>query len=385
MVASRPLGRLLPTVLALLAGGGACLSAAPTLHAADWTRFRGENGSGVSADAAALPAEFSDSKNLAWSVDLPGAGKSSPIVVGNKVIVTAWTGTGPEDLMRHVIAFDRKTGQQLWKKDVAPVVPDEQFRGMFAENGYASHTPATDGKNVYCFFGVSGVVAYDLDGNQLWGPVSVGTDFNERDWGSASSPILYKDLLIVTAGAESRSMVALNKQTGQEVWKQPADQLGNIWSTPALMERGDGSSDIVIGVSGEIWGINPENGKLRWNAVGGQGEGARISVIVDGGLAIMLGERDTNALAVSGGGQGDVTETNIVWSKNHRGNIGTPVCADGLVYWVANGTVNCIDAKTGEEVYQERLEAPSAPADPAVTPAAAQVPAEGGGEQAPAG
>ena len=94
-------------------------------HASDWTRFRGENGAGVSADSAPIPAEWSDDKNLAWSIDLPGDGKSCPIIVGDRVILTAWTGTGPDDLMRHVLCYDRKTGKELWKKDVPPVVPDE--------------------------------------------------------------------------------------------------------------------------------------------------------------------------------------------------------------------------------------------------------------------
>ncbi len=355
-----------------------CLSAlvltAPA-QAANWTRFRGENGSGVSADSAPLPAQWSDDKNVAWSVDLPGDGKSCPIIVGDKVILTAWTGTGPDDLMRHVLCYDRRTGKELWKKDVPPTVPDEQFRGMFQQNGYASHTPVTDGERIYCFFGVTGVIAYDMDGNVVWGPKSVGTEFNDRDWGSASSPILDKDLVIITAGAESKSMIALDKATGDERWKQPADALGGVWGTPVLMDGAGGQQDVVVGIGGEVWGVNPDNGKLRWYALAGEGEGARISAIVDGGLAIMLAERGGNAIAVRGGGKGDVTGTHIEWSKNYRGNIGTPVCQDGLIYWVGNGALNCVDARTGEQVYQERLQGPPAPEGQA----AAAPPAEGPG------
>ena len=246
------LARRVPFFLSCIALLVAAATVMLSARAANWTRFRGENGSGVSTDSGPLPAEFSDTKNLKWSVDLPGAGKSCPIIVGDKVIVTAWTGTGPEDLMRHVLCYDRNTGSELWKKEVPPAAPDEAFRGMFTENGYASHTPVSDGERIYCFFGVTGVIAYDMDGNVVWGPTSVGTEFNERDWGTASSPILYKDMVIVTAGAESRAMVALNKDTGAEVWRQPADALGNVWSTPVLMERADGEQDIVIGVGGEI-------------------------------------------------------------------------------------------------------------------------------------
>jgi outer membrane protein assembly factor BamB len=354
-----------------LALGLLVAATALAVNAANWTRFRGENGAGVSADAGSIPAEWGDDKNLAWSVDLPGDGKSCPIIVGERVILTAWTGTGPDDLMRHVLCYNRNTGDQMWAKEVPPVVPDEPYENMFQQNGYASHTPATDGERIYCFFGVSGVYAFDMDGNPVWGPVSVGTDFQDQEWGSSSSPILYKDLVIITAGAESKSMVALDKATGEERWRQPADTLGGVWGTPVVMDGADGQQDIVVSVGGEIWGINPDNGKLRWYAGADAGSGARVSVIVDGGLAFMLNEARGGggaAIAVQGGGKGDVTDTNIVWTENYRGNIGTPVVADGLIYWAANGELNCADARTGEQVYQERLQPPGA------------APAEGEGE-----
>jgi outer membrane protein assembly factor BamB len=340
-----------------LAAVAACATLVAATHAANWTRFRGENGSGVSTDGP-LPAEWGDDKNLAWSIELPGDGKSCPIILGDKVFLTAWSGTGPGDLVRHVLCYDRKTGDEIWRKDVKPVNPDEEYRGMFQQNGYASHTPVTDGERLYVFFGVSGVTAYDLDGNVVWGPVNVGTDFNDRDWGSASSPILTDKLVIITAGAESKAMIALDKTDGHEVWNQPAEALGGIWGTPVLMDGADGTQDIVIGVGGEVWGVNPDNGKLRWHAVAGEGDGARMSVIADGGLAIMLAERGGNAIAVPGGGKGDVTDK-IAWGKNLRGTIGTPVAHEGLIYWIANNQLNCVDAKTGDEVYAERLQPPA--------------------------
>jgi outer membrane protein assembly factor BamB len=332
-------------------------------YAANWTRFRGENGSGVSPDAGAIPAEWGDDKNLAWSIDLPGDGKSCPVIVGDRVILTAWTGTGPEDLVRHVLCYNRRTGEEMWRRDVPPAVPDEAYRGMFQQNGYASHTPVTDGERIYCFFGVSGVYAFDMDGKPLWGPVSVGTEFNDQNWGSASSPILHKNLLIITAGAESRAMVALDKNDGHEVWKQPAEALGSNWGTPILMDRDDGEQDIVMAIAGEMWGINPANGKLRWYAVVGQGRGQRLSAVADGDLAIMIGEQGGAAAAVRSGGKDDVTDTHVVWRKNYSGNIGTPVAHDGLVYWISNGQLNCIDAKTGDVVYQQRLQSNGAAPD----------------------
>ena len=115
-----------------------------TATAGDWARFRGPNGSGVSADEAAIPAEWSDSKNLQWKAELPGPGSSSPIVVGDRVFVTSWSGyadnSGDEgsldSLQRHLVCIDRKTGRQLWMSTVDAKLPEETYRGMFAENGY---------------------------------------------------------------------------------------------------------------------------------------------------------------------------------------------------------------------------------------------------------
>ena len=103
------------------------------------------------------------------------------------------------------------------------------------EHGYASHTPVTDGKAVYAFLGKSGVYAFDLDGKKLWN-VSVGTDSDDRRWGSASSPVLYKNLLIVPAIAESGALIAFDKKSGKEIWKQETDALRGSWSTPLIVK-----------------------------------------------------------------------------------------------------------------------------------------------------
>ena len=190
--------------------------------AGDWARFRGTNGSGINTDDKPLPLEWGDTKNLAWKVDLPGPGHSCPIVVGERVFVTCWSGYGvsreePGDqsqLKRHLLCIDRTSGKVLWDKSVPAVLPEDTYRGMFAEHGYASHTPVSDGKLVYAFFGKSGVFAFDMDGNERWHKL-VGSDTDRRGWGTASSLILYKDLLIVTAAIESRTIFAFNKNTGE--------------------------------------------------------------------------------------------------------------------------------------------------------------------------
>jgi outer membrane protein assembly factor BamB len=337
--------------------------------AEDWARFRGPNGSGVSAGSQSTPTKWSNDENLLWKAELPGPGLSSPIVVGNKVLLTCWSGYGLDarnagqqaDLRRHLICFERTTGKELWNQTIEPYLPEDEFRGMFAENGYASHTPVSDGRNVYAFFGKSGALAFDLDGNKLW-QKSLGTGSGDRGWGTSSSPILYKNLVIFPATAESESLVALNRETGEEVWRAQAEGFASTWGTPVLADAGQGEQDLVIAVPFEIWGFNPETGKLRWYCDGVQTDSLCSSVIANHGVlyAIEAGPRGGGAVAVKAGGRGeqgavDVTDSHVLWTNSDRSRIGTPVYHEGKLYWVNSKIANCADAQTGERIYQERL------------------------------
>ena len=347
-------------------------------QAADWPRFRGVNGSGVSVDSGVLPAEWSETENLKWSVPLPGPGKSSPIVVGDRVIVTAWSGENPpDDLRRHLLCFDRKTGKELWNKTIEPLTPDEPFRGMFTENGYASHTPVSDGERIFAFFGLDGVRAYDMEGNELWRTV-VGAGTDPSGWGTASSPILTDELVIVPATSEDASLVGLNKKTGEEVWRREAALLEGVWGTPLLIDGADGAEELVIATPAEIWGLAPATGKLRWYAVGPESRSISSSAVADKGIVYMVGGRDSGTMAVRAGGEGDVTESHVAWNNNYRGGIGTPLCYDGLLYSFNNGVATCFDAATGERIYQERLKPPAEKTENvAATEAQANGPAAG--------
>lgn len=348
--------------------------------AADWPRFRGPNGSGVSPDDAPTPTKWTDKENLKWSIDLPGPGSSCPIVVGDKVFVTCWSGYGlsrevPGDqsqLKRHLVCVNRADGKILWDEVVDPYLPEDNYGGMFAEHGYTSHTPVSDGEKVFAFFGKTGVVAFDMDGKKVW-QTSVGTDSDPRDWGSASSPILYENLVIVPANAESHALVALDKETGKEVWKQEAEGFEGTWGSPILVKTEDGEQEIVMAVPGEIWAFKPDTGKLAWYAIVGDGDACSTSVIPGEGVAYLVGGRDGGTSAVKAGGSGDVTEENILWTSNAKGGIGTPVLHDGKIYSISRDVVTCLDATSGDELFKQRLEAPPEPE------AAEEKPAEGEG------
>ena len=330
---------------------------------ADWLRFRGPNGTGVSPDSAETPTEWSPDKNIAWKAELPGPGVSSPIVVGDKVFVTCYTGYGlqredPGDinnLKRHLLCFDRNSGKEVWRETVDAVQPEDPYSGIgVTAHGYASHTPASDGQHVYAFFGKSGVIAYDLDGNEKW-KASVGTDSDSKQWGSSSSPIVHNDHLIVTASSESRSVVALNKKTGEEVWRQKADGLDSVWGTPIIVDVDKERSDLVLGVPFEFWGLNPENGKLRWYAEIMDTDQYSSSVVEADGVLYGIEGRGGGSVAIRAGGKKDVTDSHTVWSGRDSSRFGSPLVIDGRIYFFANGLANCISAEDGSEVFKERL------------------------------
>jgi len=335
---------------------------ASSSSAGDWARFRGPNGAGVSPDEMSVPVEWNETKNLKWKAELPGPGLSSPIVVGSRLYVTCWSGYGvnagnpgdQKDLKRHLLSINRETGKIIWEKTIDAVLPEDAYRGMFAENGYASHTPVSDGERVYVFFGKSGVLAFDLEGKQLW-KASVGVGSGPKGWGSSSSPVLYKNTVIVTASAESEAIVALDKTTGNEVWRQEASGFSGTWGTPILVDVNEDRQDLVIAVPEEVWGLNPENGKLRWYSEGILSNSMCASVVAHDGIVYALGGRQGGAIAVRAGGKGDVTKTHVVWRKPARARIGTPLFHEGRLHWISRGIANCIDARTGESVYRSRL------------------------------
>lgn len=328
---------------------------------AEWPRFRGPNGSGVASDDSPTPVRFGETENLRWKVELPGEGVSCPIVVGDKVFVTSYSGYGPDggtqvDLVRHLVCLDARSGARLWQRDVEAVLPEDPWAGMgVPAHGYASHTPASDGARVYAFFGKSGVIAFDPDGRELWRR-SVGTESDPRRWGSSSSPIVVDGVVVVVAGPERRAVVGLDAATGEERWAADSESLASVWGTPVTAPGLGGGTDVVLATPGEIWGINPATGRIRWYAEGVGEDGFNTSAVVDGdGVAYCIEGRSGGSIAVRTGGKGDVSGTHVVWTGRDANRFGTPLVHQGRVWFVANRIVNCLDAKTGERRFQTRL------------------------------
>ncbi len=324
----------------------------------DWLQFRGPGGLGTSA-ARGIPATWSQRENLVWKTALPGAGTSSPIIAGARIYLTAYSGFGipgqggsMEQLKLHLLCLDRATGRQLWSRDIAPKLPEQQ--SIREGHGYASGTPAVVGDRIYAFFGKSGVVAFDLEGNRLW-RTDVGSGIH--GWGSATSPVVFGDLVIVNASVESQSLVALNRQTGKEVWR--VGGVTESWNTPLLVPVPGGKTELAIAVMRSIWGIDPATGQKLWTCGTGIEWYIVPSMVHQAGVIWCLGGRSGIAgLAVRAGGRGDVTNSHRLWTSRKGSNVPSPIIHEGRLYWMHNdlGIAYCADGRSGNMIYEERID-----------------------------
>lgn len=333
--------------------------ACPSLAAAaDWPRFRGPGGMGA-ADATGLPVSWSATQNLVWKTPLPGPGASSPIVFADRIYLTCYTGyfiPGQSDgsldqLKRHLLAISRTDGTILWNQAVPAKLPEEP---RIRDHGYAASTPVADAQRVYAFFGKSGVLAFDHAGKQLW-QADVGAKTN--GWGSAASPVLHKDLLIVNASVESESLLALDKRSGKEIWR--AGGIKESWNTPLLITADSGRQELIVAIMGKILAFDPDSGQPLWSCKTDIGWYMVPSVVADKGVVYCLGGRSgVAALAVRAGGSGDVTATHRLWTSQSGSNVSSPVYRDGHLYWMHDslGLACCAKADTGQIVYKERLD-----------------------------
>ncbi len=325
---------------------------------AAWSGFRGPSGMGTS-DASGLPVTWSDSENIVWKTPLPGPGASSPIVFGDRIYLTCYSGFlvpgqpggRQEDLQRHLLAIDRGDGRILWEKAVPASLPEED---RIRDHGFAANTPAADADRVYVFFGKTGVFAFDHDGQQLW-QADVGS--KTSGWGTAASPVLYQDLVFINASVESNSLVALDRRSGEEKWR--AAGIRQAWNTPLVVTASSGRRELVVASQGSVRAFEPASGEPLWSCKTDIGWYMVPSVVAAEGIVYCLGGRSgVAALAVRAGGSGDVTATHRLWTSLKGSNVSSPVFHDGHLYWMheQRGIAYCAKADSSEIVYERRLE-----------------------------
>jgi outer membrane protein assembly factor BamB len=261
------------------------------------------------------------------------------------------------------MAFDRKTGRQLWQREVACDVDETSNR----QNPPCSSSPVTDGKAVYAHFASGGVVAYDFSGNRLWhrdlGPVL-------HKWGNGGSPLIYKGFLIVYQGpGEPTFLTALDRRTGKTVWK--SDEVGinspifGSWSTPVVIRVGRHDELILplpggsIGGTGWFKAYDPNNGKMLWRADGLGNEVYAMPIGAPGGeFVVGISGHKGPTMAVRTGGVGDVTISHRLWRTKTKTQqrIGSGIIHGGRLYISnATGILDCLVARTGERVWRKRL------------------------------
>lgn len=343
---------------AVLAAGLAFLSCR-SLVAGDWPQFRGPEGSGHSSEVG-LPLTWSDTENIVWRVELPGSGWSSPVAVDGRVYLTTAVPVDPmlekSDLSLRALCVDSKSGALLWNTEVF-LEDAETAPGIHQKNSHASPTPIVEGNSLYVHFGHEGTACLDLEGNILWR----NTELRYPPvHGNGGSPTLWRELLIFSCdGGEAPFVAALNKQTGELVWRHergvPAEKTFSF-CTPQVIEV-NGREQVVIPGSNVVSGLDPQTGAVIWFASYDGYSVIPRPVFAHGLIYISTGYNSPVVMAIRPDGAGDVTETHVAW-KHDKAGPNTPsllVVGDELYMVSDNGVASCLDAVTGTQHWQKRL------------------------------
>lgn len=345
---------------------------------ADWPQFRGRGARGV-AEHPGLPERWSTSENVEWKIEVPGRGWSSPVVWGGRVFLTTVVSEGEREEPRKglyfggerkeipqaehqwlVLCYDLKSGRELWRRAAREGRPANP---LHVKNTYASETPVTDGERVYAYFGNTGLFCYELDGTPLWSTnwPAVRTRYG---WGSAASPVLHKDRIIIVNDNEDASFItALDTRTGQELWRKERDEKSN-WATPFIWEN-EQRTEIITPGTKKVRSYDLE-GNLLWELGGMSSIVIPTPFAADGLLYVCsgyVGDRNRPVFAIKPGPSGDISleegETSneyIAWSLPAAAPYNpSPLVYEGQFYVLFDfGFLASHDAKTGEEIYEKQ-------------------------------
>ena len=350
-----------------------------------WPSFRGAQASGI-AEGQNLPDTWNtkSGENILWRTPLPGLAHSSPVVWGNRIFVTSAVSSDPKatfrpglygdgdaskDRSRHrwtIYALDKRSGKILWERVAYEGEPIEK---RHIKATYANASPATDGRIVVAWFGSQGVYAYDVKGRMLWkadlGRVDMGAyDIPTFEWGPASSPIIWNNLVILQCDTQTDSfIVALDAATGKTVWKTDREELPS-WGTPTVASTSAGPV-LVTNASNFVRGYDPRTGKELWRLGRSSKITAPTPVFGDNLFVVASGRAPERPIfVVRPEARGDLTlpegktsSEAVAWSRTGRGSyMPTPLIYKGIVYVLSNnGLFDAYNLKTGDEVYRQRL------------------------------
>ncbi|HZO51958.1 MAG TPA: PQQ-binding-like beta-propeller repeat protein [Bryobacteraceae bacterium] len=342
-----------------------------------WPHWRGPRKTGVATTAA--PVKWSATENVAWKVDIPGRGFSTPVTWGEKLFLTtaipqgapppppaesgsgrpgrgAGGGAGPlVDHKFQVMCLDRRTGKTIWEQTAKTATPHEGYHQAYGS--FASNSPITDGNRLYASFGSRGIYCYDLNGKLIWQKENPALRMR-LGFGEGAAPALDSGVLLIKNDQEQGSfVVALDATTGEQLWKADREEVSS-WSGPLVITHG-GVRQAIVSASRRTISYDLKTGKVLWE-VGGLGSNVIPQpLVIDDIVLVMSGHREPNLMAIRLGKTGDLTGTDAILWQNQRGNSYTaaPVLHEGLYYFITDtGMVSCFDAKTGKPHYtQQRL------------------------------
>ena len=315
-----------------------------------WPRWRGPSGQGLAMGSGYVDT-WSDTQHVKWTTKLDTPGNGSPIVWANRIFLTTASADGTR---RGIAAFDRATGKKLWET----YAPDTNVERINPKNGYASSTPATDGRLVYAYLGPQGVMAVDVAGKLAWHAPLGAIQGNH---GTAGSPLLYKDRVIIFQDqpvGDGGFITAFDAKTGQRRWSKPREEkIG--WGTPIAIRAGT-RDEIIVSSMRAVYAYNPDNGEVLWK-VGGNLVEVIPTPVVGHGFVFASSGRSGPTLAIRPGGSGDVTATHVAWKQVK----GSPFVPSPLLYgdelYVINdmqSIVTAYEAQSGNLLWQGRLGEP---------------------------
>ncbi len=335
------------------------LSAVNLGFSADWTRFRGPNGIGISTEKG-IPTTWNRDENIVWKVPLPSDGNGSPIVSNGRVFIASANKNGTE---RSLICFDRKDGGQLWDRAVKFDTKEPTHK----TNPFGASTPTADGKRVVVWHGSSGLFCYDFDGNELW-----SNDLGDvhHIWGYGSSPVLLDGMVLLNFGPGDQTfLAAVDLESGETKWKteEPGgnnDRNGRMvgsWSTPIVAKVG-GKIQILCSMPTRVNAYNPTDGTIIWSVEGLSGRNGDLvytSPIVSDEIGVAMGGYTGPGIGFKLGGSGDVTKSARLWhdTKPNPQRIGSGMIVGNYIY-MANepGIAQCLELDTGNVVWETRLQ-----------------------------
>lgn len=315
----------------------------------NWPAWRGPRGDGTSLEKN-VPVTWTATENIVWKTPIPGKGHASPIVWGDRVFVVTAV---QEQQQRLLLCLSRSNGEVLWQR----IVLESPLEKINKLNSYASSTPATDGEKVYVSFldrDKMFIAAYDFDGNEVWtvrpGPFS-------SMHGYCSSPILWKDKIIINGDHDGPAyIIALERASGQTIWKTPRPNLTRSYCTPIIRRIGQ-RNQLVLSGNKCVASYDPDTGVQHW-IIDGPTEQFVASLVYNDKLLFMTaGFPDHFIQAIRPDGSGNVTATHVVWqTEKDCSYVPSPIVVGPSFLVVSDtGVATCFEAATGQVIWRERL------------------------------